>query len=142
MTNDERKMVSILVEAGSIAVVGLSPKPDRPSYEVAVYLMNEGYEIIPVNPQHTEILGMKTFNSVSSIDRNVDLVVVFRKPEEVPEVTRDILLTSAKCIWLQQGIRSDEAASAAEDRGLSIYQDICIKQTHQRLFNSKCHKTS
>jgi predicted CoA-binding protein len=116
-----------------IAVVGLSPKEDRPSNMVARYLKEKGYKVIPVNPGHDEILGEKSYPSLPSIPEKVDVVNIFRKSSEVLPVVEEAIKLKPKCIWLQLGIVNDEAKRLAEENGIFFVQDRCIKIEHQRL---------
>ena len=133
MAYDDIQLAAVLTDAKRIAVVGLSRKSESPSHGVAVYLKDKGYEIIPVNPKYKEILGAKCYQSVSDIPGGVDLVVVFRRSQDVPDVAKDIIKAAPKYLWLQLGIRNDKVAADVEDRGIAVYQDICIEETHQRL---------
>jgi len=129
----------ILSGAKVIAVVGLSPREERPSNVVAGYLKNAGYKIIPVNPGHKEILGEKCYPSLEEIPeiyrRQIDIVDVFRRSEDTPRIVKDAAQhTSARVVWLQEGISSDEAASLARSYGLEIIMDRCILKEHRKLF--------
>jgi len=131
--SDER-MRQVLEDAKRIAVVGLSNKPERDSYQVAKYLQEQGYEIIPVNPMVDEVLGQKAVASLKEIEGEVDIVDVFRRSEEVPAVVDDAIAIGAKAIWLQLGVIHEEAAQKAEAHGLDVIMDRCIKVEHARLF--------
>ena len=133
MAYDDAQLAAVMNDSERIAMVGLSRRSESPSYLVAVYLKCNGYRVIPVNPRYTEIFGNRSYQSVSDIPCVVDLVVVFRRPRDVPAVARDVIEASPKYLWLQSGIRNDEAAVDVESLGVAVYQDICIKQTHQRL---------
>ena len=130
---DEETIRSIISTAKTIAVVGLSPKPDRPSNEVAAYLQRHGYRIIPVNPAETEILGERCYASLSEIPEHVDVVDVFRKREAVPPIAEEAVKIGADALWLQLDIVSPEAGKTAEDGGLKVVMDRCIKVEHERL---------
>lgn len=123
----------VLENSKIIAVVGLSPKPERASNDVARYLKGHGYKIIPVNPGHDEILGEKCYASLSDIPEKVDVVDIFRRPEHIPPIVDEALKIGAKVIWLQLGIRNDEAAQKALDAGKTVIQDKCMLQEHRRL---------
>ena len=125
----------ILGETRTIAVVGLSSKPDRPSHDVAAYLQRAGYRIIPVNPRETEVLGEPAYATLRDIpaDLSIDIVDVFRRAEETPEVARDAVAIGARTLWLQLGIANDEARAIAEDAGLTVIMDRCLKVDHRRL---------
>ena len=117
----------ILEEAGNVAVVGLSDKPDRTSHMVAAALQARGYRIIPVNPNATEILGEKCYPTLRDIPEPVHIVDVFRRSEEVLPIAEEAVAIGAKVFWLQTGIINEEAAKAAGDGGLTVIMDRCIK---------------
>ena len=123
----------ILKEGRTIAVVGLSPKPDRPSYVVARYLQAQGYRIIPVNPNTQEILGEKAYPTLLSIPEKVDIVDIFRRPEEVPPVVEEAISIGARVVWMQEGIVNEAVAQRAKEAGLKVVMDRCLKKEHQRL---------
>ena len=123
----------ILETAKTIAVVGLSDKPDRDSYKVAKYLQDHGYRIIPVNPMVDEVLGEKSYASVTDIPEQVDVVDVFRKPEAVMPVVQEAIDAGARVLWLQLGVVNQEAAEKAEAAGLQVVMDRCMKIEHGRL---------
>jgi len=123
----------ILTEFKSIAVVGLSPKPDRPSYRVASYLKSRGYRIIPVNPNATEILGEKCYPDLSSIPEKVEVVDIFRRSEEVPPIVNEAIKKGARAIWMQEGIVNEESARKAEKAGLLVVMNKCMYKEHARL---------
>ncbi len=120
----------------TVAVVGFSPKEDRPSYIVAAYLKSKGYRIIPVRPEGDEILGEKVYHSLMEIPREIDIDVVdiFRKSEDVPSVVEEAIRRGAKVIWMQEGIINQDAYGKAEKAGLKVVMDRCMKKEHQRLF--------
>jgi predicted CoA-binding protein len=117
----------ILANAGNIAVVGLSDKPDRTSYMVAAAMQSRGYRIIPVNPNATEILGEKCYASLSDIPEPVDIVNVFRRADQVVPVAEEAVKIKAKVFWLQLEIVNEEAARIASEAGLEVIMDRCIK---------------
>jgi predicted CoA-binding protein len=125
----------MLGEARTVAVVGLSSRPGRPSYEVARYLQDHGYRIVPVNPNETEVLGERAFPSLLDApgDVAIDVVDVFRRAEHTPEVARQAVAVGAKVLWLQEGIVSEEAAAIAEAGGLEVIMGICIMKVRRRL---------
>ena len=129
---DERTIRSILRTAKTIAVVGLSPNPLRPSYFVAYYLQRHGYRIVPVNPKEREILGETSYPSLSAIPFPVDVVDVFRAPEAVPPIAEEAVQIGAKALWLQFGVISPEGAAIAERGGLAVVMDRCLKVEHAR----------
>ena len=123
----------IMMESKTIAVVGLSPEPDRPSYEVAKYLQEHGYRIIPVNPGYREVLGEISYPSLKAIPTPVDLVDVFRRPDAVVPIAEEAVSIGAKAFWLQLGIVNQEAARIAREGGLNVVMDACTKVVHQAL---------
>ncbi|MGG4496030.1 CoA-binding protein [Brevibacillus reuszeri] len=134
-SNEARKQ--ILEESKTIAVVGLSNKPDRTSYMVSAAMQNAGYRIIPVNPviAGETVLGEKVLSSLSEIDEQVDIVNVFRKSEDIVPVAEDTLKMKHKprVFWMQQGIANDEAAKLVGDTGIEVVNDMCIKVDHALL---------
>jgi len=127
---------TILSTTKTIAIVGLSPKSERPSYFVGSYLQSEGYRVIPVNPTATEILGEKSYPDLLSIPEPVDLVDVFRKPEDCLQVAKQAVQIGAKTLWLQLRIVNFEAARIAEEGGLRVIMDRCMKIEHGRYSGS------
>jgi len=126
---------SILGDARTIAVVGLSSRPDRPSHDVAAFLQRRGYRIVPVNPNETEVLGERAYPSLLEIPEEIeiDVVDVFRRAEETPEVARDAVAIGAKVLWLQADIVNEEAYRIASEAGLDVIMGVCIRTTRQRL---------
>ncbi len=131
-TNEEIKQ--LLTEVKRIAIVGLSDKPERDSYHVAEYLLRHGYEVIPVNPMIDEVLGLKSYKSLKEIPEQVDVVDVFRKSDQVLPVAKEAVEIGAKVLWLQLDVINKEAANYAEEHGLKVVMDKCIKIEHSRLF--------
>jgi uncharacterized protein len=126
-----RSPEQILREARTIAVVGASPKPDRPSHGVMRYLLEQGYEVIPVRPRDCdEVLGVACVATLAEIPGPVDLVDVFRRPEYTPEIARDAVAIGAGALWLQSGIVSGEARAIAEMAGIDYVEDACTKVVH------------
>ena len=123
----------ILNSSRTIAVVGLSPKTDRPSFIVASYLKQQGYRIIPVNPTATEILGEKSYPDLSSIPEPIDAVDILRRSEEVVPVVEEAIRVGAKAVWMQEGVTSKEAADLAQDAGLLVVMDKCMRKEHRKL---------
>jgi uncharacterized protein len=126
-----RSPEQILREAKTIAVVGASPKPDRPSHGVMRYLLEQGYRVIPVRPRGDEVLGIPCVATLSELDEHVDLVDVFRRPEHTPEVARQAVAIGAGALWLQLGIVSPEARAIAEAGGLDYVEDACTLIVHR-----------
>ena len=135
LSPEERELRSLLGEAKVVAVVGISSKPWRPSHEVASYLQQHGYRIVPVNPNEEEVLGEPVYASLLDIPEeiHVDVVDVFRRAEHTPEVARDAVAIGARVLWLQEGIVSDEAARIAADGGLEVIMGVCIMKVRERL---------
>jgi uncharacterized protein len=125
-------IVDILRSAKTIAVVGLSSNPRRPSHEVASYLQNAGYTILPVNPNETEVLGQKSYARLEDVPVPIDIVDVFRRPNHVPAVADSAIAVHAKVLWLQQGITHAEAAEKARAAGLTVIEDTCLFVEHKR----------
>lgn len=126
-------MNQLFKETHVIAVVGLSNKPSRPSYDVARYMQQAGYQIIPVNPQYSEVLGETCYPDLESIPVKVDMVNVFRKPEDCLSVAQEAVNIGAKSLWLQLGIINQAAADFATSHGLKVVMDRCIKVDHRNL---------
>ena len=122
----------LLRSSKTIAVVGLSSNPRRPSHEVAAYLQRVGYKIVPVNPNESEVLGEKSYARLEDIPFPVDIVDVFRRPEDVPPIADAAVAIHAKALWLQQGITNAEAAAKAHAAGLLVVQDACLFVEHKR----------
>jgi uncharacterized protein len=130
-TDDELR--SILGSARTIAVVGLSSKPWRPSYEVAAYLQGKGYRIVPINPHETGVLGEPAFASLLDVDVPVEVVDVFRRAEHTPEIARQAVQVGAKVLWLQEGIVNEEAFRIATEGGLDVVMGACMMHESGRL---------
>ena len=136
---DDATMKSILESARTVAVVGLSPKEDRPSYRVAAYLQSKGYRIIPVNPSAPEVLGEKSYGSLAEIpaEIDVDVVDVFRRSEDVVPIAEQAVARGAKSLWLQEDVVNEEAAVRAKAAGLNVVQDRCMLKEHRRLIDPR-----
>lgn len=124
-------LAQILRTAKTIAIVGLSPKPARPSYQVADYLQQAGYTIIPVNPGHDQILGQRCYPNLESIPQAIDIVDIFRNQKEVPAIVDSAIAIGAKVLWMQLGIVHGEAAAKAQQAGITVVMDRCLKIDHQ-----------
>jgi predicted CoA-binding protein len=124
----------VLQENRVIAVVGLSPNWNRPSFFAAKYMLEHGYTVIPVNPGASEILGQKCYPELAAIPVKVDLVDVFRKPEDVGPIADEAIRIGARCLWLQLGVINQEAAERAVAAGLDVVMDRCVKIEYARLF--------
>jgi uncharacterized protein len=118
----------ILGAAKTVAVVGLSDKPDRPSHVVARYLRGKGYRVIPVNPMIREVLGEKSYGSLAEIPGGVDLVDVFRKSETVPAIAEEAIRIGAKYFWMQEGVANEEARTRLAAAGIPVVMDRCVKK--------------
>lgn len=127
---------TVLATSKTIAIVGLSPKPERPSYFVGTYLSYEGYRVIPINPRATEIFGEKAYPDLLSVPFPVDMVNVFRQPDECVEIARQAVQIGAKTLWLQLRVVNFEAARIAEEAGLRVIMDRCVKIEHGRYSGS------
>ncbi|HEY6074853.1 MAG TPA: CoA-binding protein [Anaerolineales bacterium] len=135
--NNDSEMKAILQEAHTIASVGLSSNPQKESYEVAQYLKDQGYRVIPVNPTASEILGEKSYASLADVPEKIDVVQVFRKPEDVPPVVEAAIKAGAKVVWMQEDIVNEEAAAAARAAGLKVVMDACMRKVHRRLIKGQ-----
>jgi len=122
----------ILTKYKTIAVVGLSSNPARPSYGVTEYMQSSGYQIIPVNPNETDVLGEPSYSSLDEVPQKLEIVDIFRRSEEVPPVVDAAIRAGAKVIWMQQGIVNEPAAEKARAAGLTVVMDACILIEHKR----------
>jgi predicted CoA-binding protein len=122
----------VLQRYHTVVVVGLSGDPERVSHQVARYMQEHGYKIIPVNPGETEILGERCYASLRDVPRPVELVDVFRRSEFCPDIARDAVAAEAKALWLQLGVSSQEAREIAESAGLEYVEDDCVMAVHRR----------
>ena len=127
----------ILNSSRVVAVVGLSPNPNRPSYGIASYLKGNGYKIIPVNPQVEEIVGEVCYPDLSSVPEPVDVVDIFRRSEEVLAIVEEAIKIRAKAVWMQEGVINEQAAARAREAGLLVVMDRCMLKEHQKLQDSK-----
>jgi uncharacterized protein len=130
------EITAILQTCRTIAVVGLSPKENRPSHQVARYLLAAGYTIIPVNPGQSRILAQPCYQSLTAIPAPVELVNVFRRASEVPPIVDEAIAIGARVIWMQQGIVHEEAARKARQAGLAVIMDRCLQTDHALLLGS------
>lgn len=136
----QEKIAQILDEAKTIAVVGLSDKPERTSYQIAQAMQKAGYRIIPVNPMLKDpVLGEKPYASLREIEESIDIVDIFRRSEKVPPVIDDLLQMKEKpkVVWMQQGIINEEAAEKAKEHNIEVIMDRCIKVDHAILLKGK-----
>ncbi len=130
---DTEDLSRLLHTTRTIAVVGISDKPHRASHEVARYLMAAGYRVIPVNPQLSEVLGQPCYPDLASVPEPIDMVDVFRRPEELPEIVQAAIAVGAKSLWLQLGVVDEDQAEQASAAGLQVVMDRCVKIDHARL---------
>ncbi|MCX8195022.1 MAG: CoA-binding protein [Candidatus Micrarchaeota archaeon] len=129
----DHETIRAILSMKKVAVVGLSDNPERPSFNVAKYLSEQGYEIIPVNPMIAEWQGKRSFPDLLSIKGQIEVVDIFRKSEAVPEIVSQAILAGAKAIWMQEGVANEEAARKAREAGLLVVMDRCMKKEHQKL---------
>ena len=129
----------MLSHARTIAVVGLSDKPDRDSNQIARYLQSQGYRVVPVNPMLTEVLGEKVYPSLAALpaDLRVDIVDVFRRSDQVPPIVDEAIARHAPVVWLQLGVEHAEAAARARAAGLAVVENSCIMVQHKRLLGAR-----
>ena len=135
--NNDQMMKDILLSAKTVASVGLSPNRAKESYGIVEYLKGQGYHIIPVNPTATEILGEKAYPDLESVPEKIDVVQVFRNPEDVPPSVDSAIKVGAKVVWMQEGIIHEEAAAKARAAGLQVVMDACMRATHRRLIGER-----
>ena len=131
--NDSNTIREIL-KLKTIAVVGMSPKQERPSHYVAMYLKENGYTIYPVNPGHDKIAGMDCYPDLESIPDSIDVVDIFRRSEFAPPIVDSAIAIGAKAVWMQDTVIHEEAGKKAEDAGLLVVMDDCMLRQHQKLF--------
>jgi predicted CoA-binding protein len=127
------RLLRIYAETKTIAVVGASGDPAKPAHEIPRYLQQQGYRILPVNPRGGELLGEPVARSLAEVEGPVDVVEVFRPAAEAPQVAREAVKVGAKALWLQLGIKSEEARQIAEAAGLTVVMDRCMGETHGAL---------
>jgi hypothetical protein len=132
---NEPETIERILRMKAIAVVGLSDNPGRPSFIVAKYLEEHGYEVIPVNPAISEWLGKKSFSDLASVPKKIEVVDVFRKSEAVPEIAAQAIRIGAKAIWMQEGVVSEQAAKEAEAAGLLVIIDHCMMKESRRILS-------
>ncbi|QTM99525.1 CoA-binding protein [Sediminibacillus dalangtanensis] len=127
---DKQEMKKILEEAKTIAVVGLSDKPERTSYQIAKAMKEAGYRIIPVNPEVEESLGEKAYDTLAEVEENIDIINVFRRSEYLYDLAKQAIETKADVFWAQQGIFDEKAYELLKDHGYTVIMDMCIKVAH------------
>jgi len=124
---------TLLTSASTIAIVGASANPEKPSYGIMQRLLDGGYRVIPVNPKEPEVLGQKAYAALGDIPVRIDIVDVFRRAEDTPAIADEAIAIGAKALWLQLGISNDDAAARATAAGLTVIMDKCIGATHKAL---------
>ncbi len=127
------EVADLLRTARTIAVVGLSNKASRPSQGVTEYMQNQGYRIIPVNPNETEVLGEKAYAKLEDVPEKIDIVNIFRRSEHVSDLVDSAIRIGARAVWMQEGVVDEEAAKRAEQAGLVVVMDRCILKKHRQL---------
>lgn len=125
------EIAAILRESRVVAVVGLSPDPGRPSYQVARYLKEHGYRIVPVNPACTQVLGEQCYPSLQEIPFSIDVVDIFRRAEAIPAIVEEAIRVQARAVWMQLGLEHQEAARRAREQGLRVVMNRCMKIEHE-----------
>jgi predicted CoA-binding protein len=137
---DDAELKSILTTVRTVASVGVSSNEQKPSFGIYGYLVEHGYEMIPVNPTAPEIQGRKAYPDLASVPQSIDVVQVFRRPEDVPPVVKAAIQAGAKVVWMQEGVVNDEAARTAETAGLKVVMNRCMRATHRRLLGVQHHR--
>lgn len=127
---DDNTVTRILKDCRTIAVVGLSSNPARPSYRVASYMKSQGYRVIPVNPNEKNVLGEPAYPSLATVPDTIDLVNIFRKSEDMFPIVEDAIARGAKAVWMQEGVISEQAAVRARESGLLVVMDRCWHKEH------------
>jgi uncharacterized protein len=131
--SNPRLIREILEEARTVAIVGISDEPSRPSHEIARYLIEHGYHVVGVNPALEEVLGALCYPSLDAIPEPVDVVDVFRKPEALETIVSDVIKLEIPYLWLQEGVVNPDAAERAKEAGIKVVMDHCMKKEHTRL---------
>jgi predicted CoA-binding protein len=129
----KQEIVNILKESKTIAVVGMSTKPEKAAHQIPKYLQSVGYKVIPVNPTAYEILGLKSYAKLEDISEKVDIVDVFRPSEQTPDVVNSAVTLNPKLIWLQLGISNEESKKIADNHGIPIVMGKCIMEEHKKI---------
>ena len=129
----DAELKQLLTDATTIAVVGASSNSDKTSHGIMQKLQSVGYRVIPVNPHETEVLGERSYPSLIDVPERIDIVDVFRRAEDTPEIADEAVTIGAKALWLQTGIVSEDAAARARAGGLTVVMDACIGATHSLL---------
>jgi len=135
--NENEKIKDFLTKYKKITVVGLSSKPERSSYGVTNYLINNRYEIDAVNPNETQVLSQPIYNNISEVPHQLEIVNVFRAPQHIPQLIDELIPLKPKVIWLQEGITSPEAEEKARQAGIEVVSDRCIYKAHKSLIKDQ-----
>ena len=133
MLTNNNEIKKLLTDTKTIAVIGASPKPWRDSWEIATFLQRKGYTVYPVNPKYGEVLGMKCYPDLKSIPAPVDMIDIFRNPDDVEPVIDEAIAVGATSVWMQLGVINEPAAAKAERAGLAVVMDRCIAIEHRAL---------
>ena len=131
---EDKSVICEIFTMKTIAVVGMSPKPERPSHYVSLYMSQNGYDIIPVNPGHDSIMGKSSYSSLLDIKENIDIVNVFRRSEYVLPIIHDAISIQAKAIWLQDGVISEEGEKIAKENEILYIMDDCLLRRHRQYY--------
>ena len=134
---NDAQMIEMYKTARTIAVVGLSTNPARPGYYVPEYMAGKGYRVIPVNPMIQQALGQKAYADLLAVKEKVDVVHIFRPPQEVPAIVEQAIKIGAKYVWMQLGATNEEAAQSAQTAGLLVVTNKCMMVEHKRLLGTK-----
>jgi len=129
----DQELKELLTNATTIAIVGASSNPDKESFGIMQKLLHAGYNVVPINPKETEILGQRSYPSLIDVPEPIDIVDVFRRAEDTPAIADDAITIGAKALWLQTGIANEDAAARAKAGGLMVVMDTCIGATHSLL---------
>ncbi|MCX7990929.1 MAG: CoA-binding protein [Proteobacteria bacterium] len=124
------ELLNLIKESKNIAIVGISNDPEKPSYRVAEYLKNNGFRIIPINPKYDTVLGERCYKSLTEVEENIDIIDVFRRSEDIPEIVEEALKKRPKIFWMQLGIENSEAKKMLEQNGIYVVQNLCLKIFH------------
>ena len=133
MNPENEKLASLLADAETIAVIGLSDDPARTSHRIAAYMQEAGYRVIPINPGIDSALGEKAYPSLGEVEERVDIVNVFRRSEEIPALADEAIEKRPRVFWMQKGIAHPASARRLEDAGIATIQNLCIKTVHREL---------
>lgn len=138
MTMDHDKYsdneIKEILSMKNVAVVGMSKNPEKDAHKIPKYLINAGYNVIPVNPAADEILGRKSYKNLKDVPGNIDIVDVFRPSEDMPPIVKDAIAKGVKVVWMQLGISNDQAAKEASEKGIKVVYNRCMMEEHMRLF--------